>query len=592
MSNVMAVARRELSERSFVFVVAVVVTIAPVAALLVPRGTMQERVSAFAILSAILAAGFVGGLSLLLGVSLTGRELTEKRMSFYFSRPLSGSQIWFGKLLGAVLLLVACGVITFLPSALLHGRVTVSPASLPIQIAYVGVGSLCLLCAGHTLSTMLRSRSPWLVVDIVAAVAFIATLKALLAPLRLHLAIALTTRIIQFALLAFMISVAIGGAWQVSRGRVDARRNHFELSRFLWASMVVVLLIVFGFMRWVMAAGPHDLDSRYFEAAPRGSWIFVTGFMTNRYDFRKAFLYDVDSGAAIEASPLIRGIQFDDSGSAAAWLELDKTLRSEIVVTRLAAGAEPVRTGIMLSESWGPIDLTPDASRIAATFGSEVTVYDIRSRKSLGSVRVRPSMSYAKFLSRDVVRIFTCSREKGDACTVLVRDFDVRRRSLTTRLEQAVPGATSWIRLGADGRTAIVSTHVGHSHPTRLFDLGSGAELPAPPTNDRACLQVLPDGTRVVGERGTLSIYHGVTLVKQIAVPGTETPFISGRLEGNEWLVANEGPARMSAILDLDRGAVVATTPGLSVMRIRAGGKPLFIDERGELVTWDRRPVL
>ena len=37
----------------------------------------------------IVGTSFVAGLSGILGMSLVGRELSEKRMSFYFARPLS-----------------------------------------------------------------------------------------------------------------------------------------------------------------------------------------------------------------------------------------------------------------------------------------------------------------------------------------------------------------------------------------------------------------------------------------------------------------------------------------------------------------------
>ena len=94
MNKVIAVARREMQERAFVFVTAIGITLAPLLALAVPRGTFDERLSAFAILSLLCACNFTIGLSAILGASLVGRELTEKRMSFYFSRPLSASSIW------------------------------------------------------------------------------------------------------------------------------------------------------------------------------------------------------------------------------------------------------------------------------------------------------------------------------------------------------------------------------------------------------------------------------------------------------------------------------------------------------------------
>jgi len=121
MQKAIAIARREIGERSFVFIAAVVLTIAPALALIVPRGTFHDRLSAFALLSVIVAVGFTGGLSTILGVSLVGRELTEKRLSFYFSRPIGAVSIWFGKVAGALALIVASFAVILLPARLAGG---------------------------------------------------------------------------------------------------------------------------------------------------------------------------------------------------------------------------------------------------------------------------------------------------------------------------------------------------------------------------------------------------------------------------------------------------------------------------------------
>jgi len=601
MSNVMAIARREFSERSFVLIVAVVITAAPLLALLVPRGTMQERVAAFAMLSSILAAAFTGGLSILLGVSLTGRELTEKRMSFYFSRPLSGSQIWFGKLAGAVALLFTCGTITFLPALFYYPRVSASWSRLAVVIPYFAAAALALLFAGHTLSTIFRSRSRWLILDLVAAIAFVVALRAVLTPLVTHGATMLSVGIVHFTVLAFIVAVAIGGAWQLSRGRVDARRNHRELSRFLWASMAVVLAIVFAFTRWVVAAGPHDITCRWVERAPAGSWIFASGFTKHRYDFTKSFLYDVSSGAFIETNAL-GTVDFNRSGSAAAWLEpevhsfLPGLFRGaarptwEVVATRLAPGAKPVRTGIFIDFNWAILDVTPDVSRVLVNHDSLVTVYDIGARKSLGTVLA--TATDAHFISPDVVRLSSHKREHGTTWTVSIREYDLRRRAMTTRFESTATGDSAFAFVARDDRTIIVRTNNAGVLKFRLYDLASGAELPVPPMSEKSALQILPDGRRVIADRGSLSVYRDTTLVSRFDLPGAPAPVVHFELEPGKWIIGDAGPARMSMLVDLDRGVILKKAPGLMPLELQQGGTLLFVDEKGEVVTWDRKPIL
>ncbi len=56
------------------------------------------------------------GVAFYLGISLFGRELSEKRMGFFFSRPISTNTLWIGKLLGAWLLIAGSLLLVWLPA--------------------------------------------------------------------------------------------------------------------------------------------------------------------------------------------------------------------------------------------------------------------------------------------------------------------------------------------------------------------------------------------------------------------------------------------------------------------------------------------
>src|SRR5205807_2387387 len=289
--------------------------------LIVPYETFDDRFSAFAIVSVIVGTSFVAGLSGILGMWLVGRELSEKRMSFYFARPLSPAAIWFGKLSGAIAIVVACTAIVFTPSFFFLPRIAQPWLTLPIAFAALLGGCLVVLLASHVLSTMLRSRSPIQAVDFAAVIIFKICIIAALVPLMLHHASILVWSIVTFIGLAFVISVVAGGARQLARGRIDVRRNHFELSRSLWIGMAATLAVVVAFTFWMTSATPHDMAKRYVEHAPAGSWVFATGTV-HRSDYEAAFLADVTSGRSIEVPPQFEWFgQINNSGTGAVWIE-------------------------------------------------------------------------------------------------------------------------------------------------------------------------------------------------------------------------------------------------------------------------------
>ena len=57
-----------------------------------------------------------------LGASVIGEDLAERRLGFYFSRPLSGWAIWASKNLAAILITLGTGLVFVLPVALLSGQ--------------------------------------------------------------------------------------------------------------------------------------------------------------------------------------------------------------------------------------------------------------------------------------------------------------------------------------------------------------------------------------------------------------------------------------------------------------------------------------
>src|SRR6185295_11750020 len=145
-------------------------------------------------------------------------------------------------------------------------------------------------------------------------------------------------------------------------------------SKFLWTAAAIALVAMFGYTAWVGSAGPRDLTNSYVDHAPKGSWLFVAGTGKHRVDYETAFLYDVSSGASIEVPVQFNWAGgFDRSGVAAMWAEPVSPMSAvfgsmigrgagpmEMVITKLAANAKLVHTGIYLDRVPQFADVTAD----------------------------------------------------------------------------------------------------------------------------------------------------------------------------------------------------------------------------------------
>ena len=123
MRGALLVATREIVERRSVLLAALVAGLLPFAAPLIPGIRSGEGAEARDAAALMIALAFGGGLSFLLGGTIVGRDLSERRLGFDFARPLSGGAIWAGRFLGAVGLPLLVAVVVVLPATVIGGGV-------------------------------------------------------------------------------------------------------------------------------------------------------------------------------------------------------------------------------------------------------------------------------------------------------------------------------------------------------------------------------------------------------------------------------------------------------------------------------------
>ncbi|HEX7421770.1 MAG TPA: hypothetical protein VF505_17930, partial [Thermoanaerobaculia bacterium] len=416
------------------------------------------------------------------------RELSEKRLSFYFSKPVSASAIWFGKVMGAIVTIALCFAITFTPALLVaHSELrTGLGLSMGELILVLAIVAISFLLISHAVNTAMRSRSPLVALDLALFVGGVALVWRIIRPLAINGAIKVMSWVAGGVLLMLPITLLAAGAWQLSRGRTDLRRSHRELSLFFWTSMAVVIVLTASYVAWVFSAGPKDIRIDGVGSNAAADWIGISGPASHRGDYQPAFLVDLKTGKSVHVPrSMSRGV-FTRSGNATVTIDpVDLTDgRGEIHVRRLEPQYSDQATGITTT-LWSPVVLSDDLQRLAVFDPGVVailSVHDLPSKTMMASVRIPFGEDGEMFfVSNDVVRFF--ARENRGSIRepvpreIRIYEFNAKTRQLVQTGSVTAPNGMA-LRLSPDGSTAIVSGYPGKGVGTRLriVDGRTGAE--------------------------------------------------------------------------------------------------------------------
>ncbi len=104
-------------------------------------------------------------------------ETKEKRISFFFSRPIPSASLWAGKLVAAISITVATALLAFAPGWLSGNRAARSlwgfDATPGTTVLAALALAVVLVLGSHAVVTVARLRSPWVVLDLVLAPALV-----------------------------------------------------------------------------------------------------------------------------------------------------------------------------------------------------------------------------------------------------------------------------------------------------------------------------------------------------------------------------------------------------------------------------------
>ncbi|HVT45576.1 MAG TPA: hypothetical protein VMT00_14445 [Thermoanaerobaculia bacterium] len=438
MNATFAVAAREVRGRANVFVAAGAAAILPFFAPLLPGMSFWGAGVSIGFFGAILGAAFAFGLAIMLGASTVGRDLSDGHLSFYFSKPLSVSSIWFGKAAGSLVLVLGTFALIGLPSGAMSQGAWRTFWTLDVG-SFAGLvlcGSIVLFLASHSIGTMLRSRSPLVAADLALALLTLGIILLILRRLILGDAVTLMVIVGVSLAVAVALSMALAPVWQLARGRTDARRSHAALSGALWVMVATALLLAGLYVAWLTSATPRDLTTQVESESGSSGWLFLAGKVRSHGDYRAGFFVHPGDGRWVRLSGPPRDLAFSRDGSVAAWTQ---PLRAwspdaghELYVCRLDAGERPVGTGLPGTRTFV---LSDDGTRVAQFADGLLTVHDIGSASMLASARVPVDDARVQmyFRSADVVRVISWPdivQNTPREVQVDIFELDVTRRSL------------------------------------------------------------------------------------------------------------------------------------------------------------------
>lgn len=616
---------REIAERRLLLLAAALLGIVPLAMPLLPLGAHVSGADARSgtALALSLIASFV--LALVLGSTVLARDLAERRLGFYFSRPLPGWAIWAGKLSAAVLLAFGSGLLVLLPSMLLgdppelSGSVTTGGRLWSMNLALWAGSILALLLLANAVSVAVRSRSPWLLLDLLAAAALTAAVWLVNGRLVEARAFEPMSSAHLGLLAGAVLSLAAASAFQVVWARTDLRRGHRILSLVLWSLLGLSVLAFGGFTAWVLGAEPEDLvEIDQVLPAPSGDWIGLAGTAAGRAGYEPAFLLDTRSGRFVRISPiegLWFGVTFSPDGRRAAWVE--SRGRSQFALVSLdldrpgSAPTPPLQMPGSLQRFPEALALSPDGARLAMLDRGRLLVQELRTGKLLASIPVPRGETFRgdriHFLDGRRLRFFGAEWiGAGKTMDIRIRVIDFEAGSGRVLRDFRVPGGSNILwGLGEGGDRLLLRSTVmsGGRFEMRVQDL----HTEEPPVKIQLAgtfggAVLLRDGRMVFvsdhRDRSWLQILdaRGAEL-KRLPVAG-DLVHLGGQPEPGLLVLAvrKAGLPKnwRSLLLDVERGTLRPIGEGLHPagwpsLPVGSLGTRLFIQDEGGLVQVDPR---
>jgi hypothetical protein len=587
MKAAVLIASRELRDRTRLFLIAAAMAVVPFGAALAVR---ENRQAAIATVACFLAAAYTQALAVALGVSLVGRELTEKRLSFFFAKPVSAASIWIGKAMAALLTLAGAFAIIVLPSYLFahdgwRDSWLVGGGAVAV---YTLLLAPVLFFGSHAASTMLRSRSALVAVDFVLLVVMLMAVFAITRPILLGGGLDVVLRMLLFLGVSIVAILIVAPVWQLGRGRIDPRRNHAAFSTVLWSGIAVVVIIAAGYAYWVISAPLAGIVPYTIEQSPSGRSILISGQAPNRGSYVASFLVDSATGSRERVTTPWGLTEISNDGRTMVWIESDEIWPRKglfrVYTRSLEPSSKQRATKITITNPWRSL-LSDDGSRIAFIAGNQLEVYELGSDRQLGAATgIHNGARWSKmfFAGPNIVRIVQSYRAGTERFRIL--EFDLTQKKLTTTADwpsqrSRLPNNYFSVNVTRDGSRLFIREE-GTIHDAR-----TGALLRTLPVQPGRPLfsSMLADGSTIITRDSKLYQFDADGgLVREIPIPVPQAGLV-GQVGASKVLLSRRGMQSAEwrlMLVDLATGKVDAALPGhLSALGWNDATVPQFTED-------------
>jgi len=483
-SALLTVAWREIVERRACLVAACLLGIAPFVASLA-WGLEGEDLRMAWKWSAISSAGALTAvLGPVFGAGLYAVAPSDPRLGFFLSRPIHPASLWAGKMAGATAVLLGCIALVIAPTWVAiggeEGTVTFSVELEARMVAWwlqpfldtissysggvftteawvVAVGS-ALIPVTHVITLMVRSRSPWLWLDIAAAVA-IATGWSWVDDSTYDIA-RLSSSWRSVAALSIVAAAYAGSAAAVIGGRTSLQAARRLLTPVVWTTSCGGFAVLAAWVAWITTSDVGDVVQIYgAKPAPRGTWIALMGTARGA---AATFLHDPATGRSIRVGVGHRRSSlphFSGDGRTAVWSR-NSSDGFELVIADLdAPGPRPMRTGVRFDHHLDHVAFSPTDGRFATVVGERLSVFDAESNQIVAGSRLPGANWYTSVVweGEDALQVYRSVGTGRRTCQLSTLGFDVASDTLSPRsIVDDMPCRVSFRAMSHDGIRLLV----------------------------------------------------------------------------------------------------------------------------------------
>jgi hypothetical protein len=458
MKAIIAVMARDVMARRELPLMAVAVAIMISLLPFLPHIETYEATDVRTVASGVSALALGCVLALLFGATVFGNDLSEGRLGFYFSRPVSGFAVWWGRVL-AVMVLVWIVEIIVLAPALYNEGIDIFASSDVVDLltilAYV-IAPLLLFLLAHAVSILVRAGTPWLFLDLGGAIVVAVFALLNLRPL-LEIGAPIALGVVAGALIAaLLIALSLGGAIGVAVGRVDLRRAHSAQSLALWSTMAICIAAITMYGGWLRDFGPRDFTNvEVLTVAPDGHWVEAIGQAKDRLDVKRRYLISTTTDRWL---PLPAQWQrpervavYSLDGSTAMWRGGGPGDGPRSLWWSNLGRPDPMpRPTSLLVSREAALTLSIDGTRLAILEEGTVSIYELAEERLLKAIRLPEDLQRVAviFNSPESLRLFARFGE-GDHRSLRIAEVDVATGEVALTGVISGLGENSWFAVDA-----------------------------------------------------------------------------------------------------------------------------------------------